>query len=723
MCDLIAYTDYQSFNGYQAQANWSPQAFENSQSVKIGNQRPAFSWIISDVKKNVLQTAYRILLADNPDSINAGKGNIWDSEKMSSSQSTAVLYNGRTLKTGTVYYWTVKIWNNYKEESSYAGISAFYTEDHLETHHTSRYPLQKTDEHPVLLNNTGDTYFADFGKASFGQLKMTLERIGSDDTVVVHLGEMLDVKGRIERKPPGTIRYSKYKLALRPGTHTYQITIKPDQRNTGSAAIKMPGYIGEVTPFRYCEIEGYGPKLTADQITRASVHYPFDNAPAFTSSDSVLNKIWTLSAYSIKATSFAGVYVDGDRERIPYEADALINQLGHYSTDREFSLARYSHEYLINNPTWPTEWILQSVIMAWNDYLYTGDLRSAAYHYSDLKAKTLTALRQNNGLISTRVSKQSLGLLKSIHFSGDKLKDIVDWPQAGANGGESDGFVFTDYNAVVNAYHYKAILIMKDLAEQLGHQADVLQFAAQAKETKAAYQKHFWNEKQKAFADGIGTAHASLHTNMFAMAFGLVEEKNKPDVMAFIKSRGMACSVYGSQFLLDAVYDAGDADYGLELLTSQTDRSWYNMIRIGSTITLEAWDNKYKPNQDWNHAWGAAPANIIPRKLLGVEPLTPGWDTFSIRPQIGKLKFISMVIPTIKGSININCGQDDELFNMAVQIPANTTANVQLPLRKNAKYQLFIDNKPANALRKGNLLFIGKVGSGSHTYKISYNRP
>ena len=29
------------------------------------------------------------------------------------------------------------------------------------------------------------------------------------------------------------------------------------------------------------------------------------------------------------------------------------------------------------------------------------------------------------------------------------------------------------------------------------------------------------------------------------------------------------------------------------------------MIRVGSTITLEAWDNKFKPNQDWNHAWGA----------------------------------------------------------------------------------------------------------------------
>lgn len=72
----------------------------------------------------------------------------------------------------------------------------------------------------------------------------------------------------------------------------------------------------------------------------------------------MLNRVWELCRYSVKATSFAGIYVDGDRERIPYEADALLNQLCHYSVDREFTLARRSHEYLLNHATWPTEWIL-----------------------------------------------------------------------------------------------------------------------------------------------------------------------------------------------------------------------------------------------------------------------------------------------------------------------------------------------------------------------------
>ena len=117
--------------------------------------------------------------------------------------------------------------------------------------------------------------------------------------------------------------------------------------------------MGEVVPFRYCEIEGYEAPLTPASVVRETVHYPFDEtASSFRCSNDTLNQIWELCKYSVRATSFSGIYVDGDRERIPYEADALINQLCHYGVDREYAIARRSHEYLLQHPTWPTEWIL-----------------------------------------------------------------------------------------------------------------------------------------------------------------------------------------------------------------------------------------------------------------------------------------------------------------------------------------------------------------------------
>ena len=115
------------------------------------------------------------------------------------------------------------------------------------------------------------------------------------------------------------------------------------------------------------------PKLVSVEARRSFIAVSLSY---FHCDSDALNRVWDLCSYSIEATSFAGVYLDGDRERIPYEGDALLNQLSHYAVDREYTLARFSLEYMIFHPTWPTEWNLQIVQMAWYDYLYTGDPRS-----------------------------------------------------------------------------------------------------------------------------------------------------------------------------------------------------------------------------------------------------------------------------------------------------------------------------------------------------------
>ena len=486
----------------------------------------------------------------------------------------------------------------------------------------------------------------------------------------------------------------------------------------------MPKYIGEVTPFRYCEIENYNYPLANKELVRETAFYRFNDFDShFHSSDTILNQVWDISKYSIKATSFLGIYVDGDRERIPYEADALINQLSHYCVARDWSMARYTHEYLIKNPTWPTEWHLQSVLIAWEDYMYSGNKLSLAHYYKELQAKTLIALADERGFISTLTGKVTPELLQSIHFDG-QLRDIVDWPQTGIlglekeEGGETDGFVFTEINTVVNAFHYRTLILMAQIAEVLGKTDDRDFYNHSAAKLKHSFNRYLFDKKRGVYLDGIGTDHASLHANMFPLAFGLVPEKQVNRVMEFIRSRGMACSVYGSQFLLDAIYDARDAEYGLQLLTSTGERSWYNMIRVGSTITLEAWDNKYKPNQDWNHAWGAAPANLIPRKLMGIEPIEPGFRKISIKPQPGSLRSAEIIHPTIRGDLSVSfTNEPGQSFQLEVEIPANTTADISLPFYSKSQ-TIQINGHPAKYRRQGNFSVIEDIGSGKWTFLI-----
>ena len=236
---------------------------------------------------------------------------------------------------------------------------------------------------------------------------------------------------------------------------------------------------------------------------------------------------------------------------------------------------------------------------------------------------------------------------------------------------------------------------------------------------KTAFNEKLLDKKRGVYLDGIGTDHASLHANMFPMAFGLVPEKIIGKISKFIQSRGMACSVYGSQFLMDAIYNSNNADYGLDLLSSTSERSWYNMIRVGSTISLEAWDNKYKPNQDWNHAWGATPANIISRKLMGIEPMKPGFRKIRIKPQPAALGDAQIICPTIRGDVQMSFqNRPQQSFSMNLNIPANTIADVYLPFWTKSQ-KMTMNGNPVKYRQEGDYAVIEGVGSGNSLFEVS----
>ena len=727
-CDLIVNTDRVFINGELSQISLDEidQIVEPTQLALIESKQPVFSWIIEDQRNNTMQTDFHIQIGTSPNEMEDNKGYIWNSGK-TNSQRSLVKYGGKDLNPERNYYWRVKVWNNHGEETGWSAIKGFRTGVELKEYSSAAYPLQQRDEYPQFTKRIKpNLQFIDFGKAAFGRVKLTVDSKLKEDSLLISFGEVVTKHGRIDVKPGGSRRYKKITLPLIQGKHTYTITIKKDRRNTGGAAIKMPEYTGDVYPFRYCEIEG---KAGVLNVVREAVTYPFnDYSSHFECADPVLNDIWEFCKYSIKTTSFCGIYVDGDRERIPYEADAYVNQLSHYGVDDDFTLARRSQEYMLFKPTWPTEWILSSVLMAWKDYQYTGNEDFIRKYYNDLKQKTFTSLSETNGLISTRTGKLTKEVQKSIHFTGKNMRDIVDWPHSGILGlssddsGETDGFVFTDYNTVVNAYHNKALQVMSIIAQIVGEKEDSKYYANRAKEHKEAFNKLLFDSQKGYYNDGIDTDHSAVHSNMFALTFGLVPEEHVKTVSDFVKSRGMACSVYGSQHLLDAVYAGENAKYGMELLTATHDRGWAHAIYdVGTTISLEAWDNKYKPNQDWNHAWGAAPANIIPMKLMGIEPLESGFESIRIKPQPANLEWANIVHPTIKGDVKLSFeNKADESFTMKVTLPANTTQNeVWIPYSGKGKYNLKMNGELITAKRIRDFIVIDNMGSGKYVFELN----
>ncbi len=680
-CTVISFVVSVSAASIQAPTGLLCNFLGDAAGANLTTLQPSFSWIVSDARRGARQSAYQIIVSSEEDAT------VWDSGKLLDSRSSSVPC-GKHLSPDKTYFWRVRTWDAEGKQSPFSKVQTFKlvnssNEELLPPNDfANRHSIVRDKIKPAKFIRKADkTCFIDFGKAAFGTVEFKLTSKEAGGTVEVHLGEVLADDGNIHRQPGGSRRYRKMTVSLEKGTHTYTVVIPSDTRNSSGAAIKVKEFMPDVMPFRYCELVNAPETLGENDVWQIAVHYPFNNeAASFRSSSKVLNEVWDLCKYSIKATSFTGVYIDGDRERIPYEGDAYINQLCHYSVDREFSLARYSTEYLLAHATWPAEWQMHMPLMAWMDFLYTGNTNLLATHYEDLAAKTLIGLAREDGLIVEDKSRMTPALKKSLHLDSD-LKAVVDWPATSkANPlGERDGFDMRPVNTVANAFHYKNLRTMHDIAQVLGKGREAQQWEMAAEKVKSSFNQKFFDVNTKRYIDGEGSSHSSLHANMFALTFDLVPKEYVADVLNFIKSRGMACSVYGSQHLMEGLYQAGAADYALSLLTATNDRSWYHMIEAGSTITMEAWDNKYKENQDWNHAWGAAPANVIPRLLMGIQPIEPGFARMRIHPQIGSLEYASIVTPTIRGDVKVDISQKKNTWSASVTIPANTIAELYVP--------------------------------------------
>ncbi len=736
----------------QAPSGLLCELLSHPENAVITDAKPEFAWIVNDARRGAKQSAYQILVASSAQRIAAEHADIWDSGKVQSDESVNVEYAGKDLSAHTSYWWKVRTWDASGKPSAWSVAQKFNVGD-LQRNNLkfpsesrwqqlgndwvfeNRHPIRYQEIAPVKITQKANGhFFVDFGKAAFATIKLTLTS-NADKKIEIHLGEKLSDATTIDPKPGGNIAYKKVELQLKQGTHEYLVEL-PRQVSHYPNSQVLAEHMPEVYPFRYVEIVGSLSILTTKDIRQYALFYQFDdNAAQFTSSNSDLNRVWDICKYTMKATPFLGVYSDGTRERMPYEADAYIQMLGHYSVDREFAIQRYTHEFLIFNPAWPTEWHLHSVLMAWADFMATGNKESLNKYYTDLQAKSLQDLTEANGLISTRTGKVTPEFFKKIHYVGNQFRDIVDWPQAPkANpqpgdwtsplrGGETDEFVFTDYNAVVNAFHYRNLVLLSRIAKVLQRADEAQQYQARAEKFKTIFQQSFFDPQRKIFVDGIGANHAALHTNMFAFAFGLTPPEARSSVQNFIKSRGMMCSVYGSQYLLEALYDGGEAQHALDLMTAKTDRSWLHMIDSGSTMTWEAWDFKYKPNLDWNHAWGAAPANIIVRDLIGITPLEPAHKRIQIKPQVGNLKFAKLKTPTIRGTVFADWKTTAHGFMFDVTIPANTTAEVYLPTTKpnivKESGAPISKNPNVKLLRAENNFAVFEINAGHYSFSVN----
>jgi alpha-L-rhamnosidase len=114
----VAGSDRLTTAGLETQAQREP--------LGVTSLAPRLSWRLESTQRDVLQSAYRILVASKLDLAREGRADVWDSKRVASAEPSAS-YAGPALKSRTRYFWSVRVWDNHERESVWSPPTWFET--------------------------------------------------------------------------------------------------------------------------------------------------------------------------------------------------------------------------------------------------------------------------------------------------------------------------------------------------------------------------------------------------------------------------------------------------------------------------------------------------------------------------------------------------------------------------------------------------------------------
>jgi alpha-L-rhamnosidase len=110
-------------NGAGAPGHLRVEYLSNPTGIDV--RQPRFQWVLGGTGRGEMQTAYQILVASSSANLAGNRGDVWDSGKVASGDSTQVVYNGKALESGHTYYWKVRTWDGQGSSSGYSEPAKF----------------------------------------------------------------------------------------------------------------------------------------------------------------------------------------------------------------------------------------------------------------------------------------------------------------------------------------------------------------------------------------------------------------------------------------------------------------------------------------------------------------------------------------------------------------------------------------------------------------------
>ncbi|HQP98315.1 MAG TPA: family 78 glycoside hydrolase catalytic domain [bacterium] len=517
----------------------------------------------------------------------------------------------------------------------------------------------------TLDDSSGISIVLDFGKVVLGYPEIELYQAQEGTQIDLGYSEFLTEDGRVDPYASEVLYADRY--TCRSGPQTIRTF---DKRG-----------------FRYLRLDVYrtGGPLQISSVRVRPGGYPVQVRGAFSSSNERLNKLWQAGVDTLRAC-MEDVYLDSPWcDRALCMAEARIEMLCNDYTFGDTALARRCLRLIAQSqlpdgrvygiyPTDSEDALIADSMLIWvmalyDDYFQTGDdslIREVFPNVVRLLA-WFAGHENEDGLLA-----------------GDLGRIVIDQAEIDRNG----------VSAALNAFYYKALCDASAMAQQIGSLDHAQQFTNRAKAVQKVFESRFWDGEagvfRDSYQDGALSESVSQQTNALAILFGLAPKKVDDPVLAYLsnpENKAIEATPYFSFYWLNALCKANRQG---DVLTVMGQR-WGKMLDSGSASLWETWDGRL------SHCYGAssAPTCIIPAQIVGLRPLSPGWKTAILEPNLGGLNDVSATVPTPKGDISVKLTQRSGGYVMAAELscPADCAVTVSLPLQGVLKPRVLIDGK------------------------------
>ncbi len=108
--------------GPQAPVNLKCEYLTNPLGIDV--QQPRFFWVLEHSGRGQAQSGYQILVSSHS---SCDRGDLWDSGKVASPESSQIVYQGKALASDRSYFWKVRTWDKDGTESPFSAVAEFGT--------------------------------------------------------------------------------------------------------------------------------------------------------------------------------------------------------------------------------------------------------------------------------------------------------------------------------------------------------------------------------------------------------------------------------------------------------------------------------------------------------------------------------------------------------------------------------------------------------------------